>query len=546
MQVEEELRTYLMVLWRYKGTIGACALIASIVALGISLLLTPLYEGTATLRVASTPIGAVDYISSASLTQLMNTYVEIATSDISLDAVAERLGLPKQPKVEVEVVPETELIQISASDADPARARDIANMLAGMIVEQGVKLYGGSAPTAREILEDQLKQAKADLDAAVSEYDAALRSLATPSESAAQHTPMSSAELATMERLVSIRQEIYGELLQRYENARINEQVRANAITLVEPAGLALRPSSPKLPLNTALGLVAGLATGVILAFLFESMDDTVRGVEDVRTMTTLPILCAVPDLKPRSSPKANRHFSGNGHLSPAPAFHQLRARLILSDDRPQATTILLTSPDPGAGKSTVVTNLALSLAEGGSRVVLIDMDVRRPRLHSILGLPNENGLSNFIRGESPLDEILQTTKHPNLLVATAGSDPDFPADWLVPEKIGELLGTLGKKGDYVLVDAPALLSVADPAILASQADAVILVVARRKTGRENLNMALQQLAELKAKVAGIVVNRVPDSGLYGYYAERSSRTSAREQSNDPTAGKAPGTHAGS
>ena len=173
MRVEEELGTYLQVLWRCKWMIAACAIIASMVALGISLQLTPLYSGTATLRVASAPIGAADYISTYSITRLSNTYVEIATSDISLDEVAERLGLQKRPKVEVEVVPETELIAISASDPDPARARDIANTLANMMVEQSVQLYGGSAPTARKILEKQLKQAKADLDAAVSSYDAA-------------------------------------------------------------------------------------------------------------------------------------------------------------------------------------------------------------------------------------------------------------------------------------------------------------------------------------------------------------------------------------
>lgn len=509
MNVGEELGTYLQVLWRRKWMIAACAIIASMVALGISFQLTPRYSATATLRLASAPIGSSDYIYISSLIRLSNTFVEIATSDIILDEVAARLGLEKQPKVEVAVVPETELITISASDPDPARARDIANTLAGMMVEQGVQLYGGNVPTAREILESQLAQAKADLDAAVSAYDAALRN------------PVSSAELETLERLVSIRQQMYGDLLQRYEDTRINEQVRANSLTIVEPASLAQQPTTPRVPLNAALGLLGGLATGVILAFLFEGMDDTLRGIEDVQAMTTLPILCMVPQLKRRLGSNANLNFSRNGHLLLAPAFHQLRARMILSDTEPKPATFLITSPEPGAGKSTVAANLAVSLAEGGNRVVLIDMDFHRPRLHSMLGLPIGKGLSDYLGGKIQLDTALQDAPYPNLRVATAGSSLDGTPEWLAPVKIGALLERLDKDGDYVLIDAPALLSVADPALIASQADAVILVVARRVTERQHLRLALQQLTELRAKVAGIVVNKVPNSQLYSYYSEQ-------------------------
>lgn len=521
MRVEEELGTYLQVLWRYKWMIAACAIIASIVALGISLQLTPLYSATATLRVASAPGGSFDYMSISSLTQLRNTYVEIATSDISLDEVAKRLELQKQPKVEVEVVPETELIAISASDPDPVRARDIANTLANIMVEQSMQLYGGSAPTAREILEGQLEQARIDLDTALSEYDSALRGAQASATLPASGTPIPNPNAETLAHLLGVRQQIYTDLLQKYETARTNEQLRANAITVVEPAGLPRNPATPRVKLNAALGLVAGFAGGLILAFLFEAMDDTLRGVEDVQAVTTLPILCAVPKLKRSLGSYTNLSFSGNGHLSLVPVFDQLRARLILSDAKPRSDTFLITSPEPGAGKSTVAANLAVSLTEGGSQVVLIDMDLRRPTLHSILDLPNGKGLSDFVRGEINLDAMIQTTTRPNLRVVTAGSSPHVPSEWLTPAKIGSLLETLGKECDYVLIDAPALLSVADPTVLASQADGVILVVARRKTERQNLRFALQQLTELDATVEGIVVNRVPNSQLYSYYSER-------------------------
>jgi len=521
MRIEEELRTYLQVLWRYKWIISACAIISLMVALGISFQLTPLYSATTTLRVASAPGGTTDYISMSSLTQLRNTYVEIASSDISLDEVEKRLGLQEQPKVQVDVVPETELIRITGSDPDPARARDIANTLAGMMVEQSVQLYGGSGPTSREILEEQLKQARVDLDTALEEYESVLRGTQSPVTLPANGTPIPNPNEEMLARLLSVRQQIFTDLLQKYEAARTSEQLRANAITVVETAYLPQNPATPRVPLNGALGLLGGFAGGLILAFFFESIDDTLRGIEDVHAITTLPILCTIPELKRFLGRDANLNFSRNGHYSLTPSIHQLRARLILSDGKPKSTTFLITSPEPSAGKSTIAANLAVSLAKGGNRVVLIDMDFRRSRLHTILGLPNGKGFSDFVRGEIQLDAILHATTHSDLRVVTSGSYQHVPDEWLTPVKIGSLLETMSKECDYVLIDAPALLSVADPTVLASQADAVILVVARRKTERQHLHFALQQLAEIKAKVAGIVINRVPNAELYSYYSEQ-------------------------
>jgi capsular exopolysaccharide synthesis family protein len=533
MSVEEELKTYLQVLWHYKWIIAASAIIASLVALVISLLLTPRYTATATIRVASAPGGATDYTYIASSTPLINTYVEIAKSDTSLNEVEKRLGLQKKPSVQVDVVPETELITIKASDPNPAQARDIANKLADLMVEQSMQLYGGNVPTASEILAGQLQQAKNDLDSAVAEYDTALRgSQPTPTPSASS-TPLPNLDVETLANLVSVRQQIYGDLLQKYEAARTSEQSSANAITITEPAYLPLKPTSPKIPLNAALGLLAGLAMGVILAFLFEGMDGTLRGIEDVQAITTLPILCKVPELKRWWFSKAILGFSRNGHLQPPPAFDQLRTRLILFAAKPKSVTFLITSPEPGAGKSTIAANLAVSLAQGGNRVVLVDMDFRRPRQHSIFNIISGEGLSNFMRGEIQLEVILQTTTHPDLRVITAGSSPEGLFEWLTPDNIRSLLETLGLVFDYVLIDAPALLSVAEPMILASQADAVILVVARRKTERMNLRITLQQLTEINANVVGIVVNKVLNSQLYSYYTRRdigSSSNSGKEK----------------
>ena len=521
MQVEDELKTYLQVIWRYKKTIAACAVIASVVALVISLILTPLYSGTATVRVASAPGGTSDYTYISSLTRLSNTYVEIATSDVSLDEVARRLGLAKRPAVEVEVVPETELIKITATDPNPERASSIANTLANLMVEQSMQLYGGNAPTAREILEAQLQQAKVDLDNAVAEYDAALRSSQSTSTRSTSSTPSPNPDVQTLADLVSVRQQIYGDLLVRYEAARTNEQLRANAITIVEPASIAVKPSTPNIPLNAALGLVAGLILGVILAFVFEGMDDTLRGIEDVQAITPLSILSQIPERK--KSPA----LSQNGNFLPLPAFHQLSTRLLLSEAMENTTSLLITSPEPGAGKSTIAANLALSLARAGYRVVLLDMDFHRPRQHSIFHLSNEKGLCDFLSGKVKLEATLQNTQFPKLRIAVAGSSLDGITDKLSPDNISAILERLNKEAEYILIDAPAFLSVAEPALIASRVGAVIMVVAQRRTGRGFLNQTLQQLTELNAKIAGIVLNKAPDSRLSTYYSQRSSKIDA-------------------
>ena len=156
---------------------------------------------------------------------------------------------------------------------------------------------------------------------------------------------------------------------------------------------------------------------------------------------------------------------------------------------------------------------------------MLVDMDFRRPRLHSIFRLPNEKGLSDYMCGKIQLDAALQDAPYPNLRDCNGRLKPgcNILNGWH-RSKSARLLERLDKECDYVLIDAPALLSVADPAVIATQADAVILVVARRKTGRKHLRFALQQLAELKAKVAGIVVNKIPNSQLYSYYSSKRSK----------------------
>jgi succinoglycan biosynthesis transport protein ExoP len=321
--------------------------------------------------------------------------------------------------------------------------------------------------------------------------------------------------METLSQLVGLRQQIYNDLLLDYEEARTNEQFRANAITIAEPAYLPENPSTPGVFIISALGLAAGLATGVILAFVLEGLDDSIQDIEDVQAMTTLPILCKVQELKRKLRLYANLNLMRAEVFSILPVFDQLCARLRLFDATPKFTSFVFTSPESGTGKSTIAANCALSLAHRGKKVVLFDLDFHRAPKHTYFGMANTIGLSNVLYGETQWDEVLQATPHPNLRVITAGSSPHVPYELLTPKVIGNLLDELRTGCDYVLMDMPALPDVADPSAFFSQVDGIILIVARHKTQRQNFRYALQQIEEFKAKIAGIVVNKETSPQLY-------------------------------
>jgi capsular exopolysaccharide synthesis family protein len=235
-----------------------------------------------------------------------------------------------------------------------------------------------------------------------------------------------------------------------------------------------------------------------------------------------------------------------NGRHLQEVAFEQLAARLLLAEPTQQAVSFLITSPEPGAGKSTITANLGIALAEAGQRVLLLDMDFYRPRLASLFAVREGPGLSDYLSGKIPFAAALRSTAYANLRIATAGVNRERTAELLKPHGRGsvpvrELLDTAAREADLVLIDSPAFLAVADSAVIAAQADAVLLVVARRRTARKQLRFALHQLTALNARVTGLVMNKMPDSRLYGYYARGRMRRGDVAGANAATGAVPPG-----
>lgn len=312
-----------------------------------------------------------------------------------------------------------------------------------------------------------------------------------------------------------------------------------SAPVTVIPGDSASLPSSPAFPdvqMALIVGGILGLGFGIAFAMIRTVSDRRIRVGEDVEQKTGVSVVGSIPiapgldadrrliDPTPSSAGKDNS-------FAIAEALRALRTNLQFMDVDHPPRTIVVTSPLPGDGKSTIACNLALTLAAGGSTVVLVDGDLRRSMVAKTMGLPGGAGLSDVLAGRAALAEVLQRTSHSsNLLVLAAGSVPPNPSEVLGSERMHTLLADLAKHAT-VIIDAPPLLPVTDGAVLAHQADGALLVVTLGKTTFDLLDKALDTLRKARGRALGVVLNKVPLRGVdasqysYEYRREYSSPT---------------------
>jgi succinoglycan biosynthesis transport protein ExoP len=314
---------------------------------------------------------------------------------------------------------------------------------------------------------------------------------------------------------MDLKQEIYATTLDQYEQTRLREALRANSISTTDPAVPPLSPSKPRKVLNIALGFLIGLFGGVGLAFLFENLDSTLYTAEQIENVTKLPVLGSIPNTDIQTHMVAS-----NGNNSYGEAFRRLRANIhSLNQDTP-LSTLVITSPEPGEGKSTITTNLAIALAKSGLKVIIVDCDMRIPTQHKILNLPNNQGLSVILMHDTSFVEAIQKTSVPGLQVLTSGPLPRYPSELLESPRINGVIECLRQRFDIVIFDSPSILEVTDAAVLAPIVDGVLLVIDRTRSRKEDVQAACKQLSAVKAKTIGVVINRAERNSSY-YYQER-------------------------
>jgi capsular exopolysaccharide synthesis family protein len=279
-------------------------------------------------------------------------------------------------------------------------------------------------------------------------------------------------------------------------------------------------PTSPVVPQkkrNLALGILLGGVLGLGLALLRDLLDNTVKSQETLEEITGTGVVGYIPFEKRLGAEPAISFDTDNS--SAAEAFRKLRTNLqFLSVDNPPRV-IVITSASPSEGKSTAAINIALALAEAEQNVVLVDGDLRRPRIAKYLNVVGSVGLSNALSGAAPLAEVLQTTKYPQLSVLAAGPTPPNPSELLGSRTAEKLFGELRTQFDYVIIDSAPLLAVTDGAVLAAHADGALVVVRASKTKRDQLRHAMGMLNDVGATVLGGVLTMMPTrgSGVYSY-----------------------------
>jgi succinoglycan biosynthesis transport protein ExoP len=321
---------------------------------------------------------------------------------------------------------------------------------------------------------------------------------------------------------------LYESLQEKLRTATVQAGLESTEIEIIDRA---IPPSSPTMESRSSILMVntfIALLIGLIIAFILESLDNGLRSVADIEAVSGLPSLALIPrarrtgvDVSTLSVPQRNIGALSNPKSQFSEAFRALRTSLLLSTPGGLPKIILLTSATPSEGKTTVATNLACVLAQNNVRVLIIDGDLRRPTIHHRLGLNGKIGLTSVLTGTATLEEAVQHLDElPNLDVLVSGPVPPFPTEMLGSETMSDLLEYCKGIYTHIVIDSPPLLSVTDGVILATRANAVVLIVRHGRSGKQTVRRARDLLARAHTPITGVAINAVDLSSpeYYGYY----------------------------
>ncbi len=341
------------------------------------------------------------------------------------------------------------------------------------------------------------------------------------------------AEYSLLRREVDTNRELFASLLGRLRETQISAALFTSNISVVDRAEIPSAPYKPNRAHSILIACVAGLLGGVALAFLFEYLDTNIKDAKEVESVLRVPALGLVPSRRALAGRRARRMLGATdgapfallAHSEIASvfseAFRNLRTSLLYSTPDHPPKTILVTSPNPEDGKTSLVTNLAITLAQLGSgEILVIDGDMRRPNLHDILAVPKAPGLSTYLTGQAELADVVVPSRIPNLSVIPAGRVPVNPSELLASARFKQALETLGQRFAYIIIDTGPLFGVSDGMILAGQVEGVVLVLRQGRASRDAAQRAIRSLMSVRARLLGVILNDVEigSSRYYGYY----------------------------
>jgi succinoglycan biosynthesis transport protein ExoP len=402
--------------------------------------------------------------------------------------------------------------------------------------------YGDKHPemvTVLASIQDATKQLSIELSKAIEairhDYESAVleeRTLAralSDQQAVASDLDRKGVAYTVMEREAQSNRQLYETLLQREKEMQVLANSRGNNVRLIDRATIPSVPFAPDVRRSLLLGGLAGLLVAFGLVFALDSFDDTIKSAEDVTRKLGLPCLGLVPDVRPRSDRPVVTD-TGSGDFGEA--IRSLRTSVAFSSEAEGSSVVLVTSAQPLEGKTTTACNLAMAMAYGGGKVLLVDADLRRPSVHNGFGLENRVGLSDVLAGRTPLASAVYRLANPdNLWVMTAGAPPHNPSELLGSKRMEQLFEQM-RTGpfEWVIIDTPPVLAVTDASILAREATGVAFVLGSGMTRRRLAERAIETLAIGGPRILGAVLNRVESSReTYSYsdYRRRDERPAA-------------------
>lgn len=509
-----ELRDYLNVIRARRSVILLATVIVAAVALAVSLVQPPTYESEARVLISEKDQGAAIFGQvlpelSSQPERALQTQVQLVRVRPVAEAVVKRLGLEVQPdalmrRVSVSAIGQTNVIAISASAGSPDEARDIANAVAEEYVLASRERKRASIKEAADEVEQRLDEARAE----ILELGRRIQQSGRSDELAAE---------------LQIAAQTYSTLAEKLQQLRINERLESGSGTVVQSAAAAEAPVAPQPMRNTAIGLAVGLVFGLGMAFLYEYLDNTIKSTDEAEKVYGAPVLAIVPLDKYEKGVKRKLAIIDTPGSASAEAYRVLRNAIDFVNFEHNLKTLLITSATPAEGKSTVAANLAMSLAQAGKKVVLVSCDFRRPTTDQFFNVNNMIGLSDVLLGTHSLKAALQQPAEEQLLVLTAGKMPPNPSELLASNKMEELVGSLEEWADWVIIDTPPVLAVADPVSVARWADAVLMVSKAGESTKEAAQKAVEYLGKVGARIVGVAVWGLDESKHqvgygYGYY----------------------------
>ena len=497
-----------------------------------SFIMRPVYRATVTLLIdienpkvltttGNVAMGATDYYA---YKEYFQSQSEIIQSRSIARHVFEEFNLGNEKKykkskdplkdfqktVSVEPVRDTRLLRLSVDNRDAKLAADLANGIAETYVVRNL-FYLSKSEVINLFKNEHLK-----LQAKLSEYSKVYKE---------KHPQMIrlKQEMEQMEEKMKMAASGVDSLDVSGTPGIDISSFSANNVSIQDRAEVPKIPLKPKKRLNILLSIIVGLFGGIGLAFFFEYMDDTIKGIEDIIHLADWPYLGSIPKINGKNDmPEVQKDLFA--HTQPkdpiTEAYRSIRTSILFSStEEHHLRSLIVTSPGPQEGKTTTICNLAITMAHSKKKVLLVDADMRKPRLHEIFNKDNETGLSNFLSEQTGFKELIQKTNIDNLFLVSGGPHPPNPSELLSSHKMAEFIDQAKGEFELILFDTPPIAVVTDASILARAVDGVILVLESEKTSRRALPRVDQLLKEARARLIGVLFNKADISrGGYHYY----------------------------